>query len=97
MWLIAILVVLPLLKAVLEVVYVVDELSFEEVVELFGADLVGYLHLVVEAGVVSLMWTCPRKLYCIRGRVSSCQSLVFLIIAPTCASGMLISTLTWGS
>jgi hypothetical protein len=50
---VVVVVVLPLLQLLGEEVGVVDDLAFEESVELFGVDAVGSLHFAVQPG-------CPR-------------------------------------
>jgi hypothetical protein len=45
---VVVVVVLPLLQLLGEQVGVVDDLAFEEPVELFGVDAVGSLHLAIE-------------------------------------------------
>lgn len=49
MWSIVVVVVFPLLEAFGEQVRIVDDLAFEEPVELLGVDPVGSLHLAVQA------------------------------------------------
>jgi len=49
-WSIVVVVVLPLLEAVVEEIHVVDDLAFQQAIELLGVDSVRAFHFAVEPG-----------------------------------------------
>ena len=63
---IVVVVVLPLLEAVVEEVDVVDDLAFEQPVELFGVDPAGGSTLPSRSGGAGLMrmWSMPLSSRC---------------------------------